>query len=851
MIGTVLVFISFCPRASAEGSGEWGTASGNRSWLWVPEHRTTSVGNGHYITRGYMMMPSSSTGYNPDHRLYVYVKAGETVHWGFRKVTSYVFSSSSWYTYYNNSNNIRVRWYYDDTDVGFFPDGTSGLARRLADDHTYDAHSTGGITGRPVNAIAAANGPNAIVGSGGYDAYSFTNNTGEDRAFWVEISNSDGNSLTDGLPISFWDITVANSSNEVKPGRVYCKYWSIISDVPETAGAANDKALHSDFGFFVPVDDTFGGSGNECFVKHAKFSNSNAGFVNFFANQDGPRNDQGNHVDNRKSIRGTSSNYQYPLFVNDPDQEFWPTTETPNASLVIDYQEKDGVGQGGEAWVDISISLPGIVDVLIDLNGNGVYDTGVDIVMSESYDAPGKYEIYWDGKDANGNVIVSGSEIEVFAAVIFSPVHFPVYDMEQSLGITITNVRPGNIEDNDIYWDDSLIPRDGETGFVGLDDGDALSAVSTVLNVTGEAGTSHIWHADGDNGFSQNNTINTWAASYYTEVNEGDGYRYLTFQGNVYNDENGLDDNLVSGSPTTAVGLYALIIDGDNKVVASASVQSDGTYTIERVPDGSYKVVLSTVDAEEGEDSPEPSLPENWENSGEQLGTAVGVNLLGNDGVLETFSLNNTSVVNANFGLRVLAVLPVDWAGWSTEYIKENKSAAIEWAVHKEWENSHFEIERSVGDVLRFEKVGEVSAVGWSDQTVQYKFNDLTLPLNGGNVYYRIKQVDLTGKYSYTDVMAIKVPDAVYVSGVWKLYPNPSSTGDIIKVGLENNSNYQGETIQFRLIGVQGSSEQFEVNGVEQLSLRAGQLLNEFSRGVAVLEIFWGDQVERIKLLKR
>ncbi|UCS94251.1 hypothetical protein KZP23_04250 [Echinicola marina] len=834
----------------AEGSGDWGTATNRRSWLWVPEHRTSSTGNGHYITRGYMMMPSSATDYNPEHRLFVYVKSGETVYWGFRKVRSFYFSSSSWYTYYNNDDDIRVRWYYDGSDEGFFPNGTSGGERSLIDDHQYNAHANGGLQGRPANATAAANGPNEIIGSGGYDAYSFTNNTGADRAFWVEISSSNGNPLTDGLPISFWDITVANSADEVQPGRVYSKYWSIISDLPESAGVANDKALHDDFGFYVPVDDTFEGGGSEYFVKHARFSSSNSGFVNFFANQDGPRNDQDSHVDNRKSIQGTSSNYQYPLFINDPDHEFWPTTEVPTASMNITYEERVPSGSGGHAWVDIDISLPGIVDVLIDLDGNGVYDDGVDIVLSESYDAPGEYQVYWDGKDANGNVIVSGSTIEVFAAVIFSPVHFPVYDMEQSLGITITNVRPGSIEDNAIYWDDSLIPRDEESGFVDLDDDGDVSAISNVLNVTGEAGTSHIWYADGDNGFSQNNTINTWAASYYAEVNEEDGYRYLTFQGNVLDDEDGLEDNLVSGSPTLASGLYALIVDESNLVVASAPVLVDGTYTIDRVPDGVYKVILSTEDAMEGETSPVPSLPENWENSGEQLGTGVGENLKGQDGVIEAFDLNNTSVVNANFGLRVTAVLPVIWGEWKVDFLKDERSSSIKWTVSKEWESSHYEIERSVDGIEEFEKVGEVDAVGWADESIHYEFMDEHLPISGSLLYYRVKQVDLDGKFSYSELRSLKIPGISARSRFWEVYPNPITGNElsVVAKGIDFGTN---EHLRFRLLGVSSVSSYVDVLGEEMLSIALKGLLADMGNGFYLLEIQWDNKKEILKLIKR
>ncbi|GGF35032.1 fibronectin type III domain-containing protein [Echinicola rosea] len=824
----------------AEGSGDWGTASNRESWLWIPANSSTN--NGGYGSRGYMMMPSKTNNYNAAHRMYVYVKPGETVYWGFRNEEEFDFLG---WQYYDYNANIRVRWFYDDTDTGFFPDKRYGVP---VDNHYYDAHSNGGIQGRPANAQAAANGPSQLVGPTGYNAYSFTNTTGEARAFWVEISRNNGDPIRDGLPISFWDVTVANEEDEVQPGRLYSKYWSILNGLPRDAGVANNRAFHNDFGFYVPVDDTFGGTGDTYFVKHAQFPNSNGGFVNFFANQDGPRNNTGSHVDNRKSIEGVSSNYQYPLFLNDPDLEFWPTTEEPSASLNITYEERVPSGNGGHAWVDIDISLPGIVDVLIDLNGNGTYDGGTDLIISEKYDASGEYTIYWDGKDANGNVVTSGSPIGVFAAVIFSPVHFPVYDMEQSMGITITNVRPGDPEDNTIYWDDSLIPRDGESGFVELDDDWKTSAVSLPVNVTGEAGDSHIWHADGNNGFSERNTINTWAASYYAEVNEDDEYRYLTFKGNVYDDDDGVEDGLIFGEATAAEGLHVLIVDEHNEVVATAAVLPNGAYEIDRVPDGTYTAVLSSITVAVGEQSPGPVLPEDWENTGAQWGTVQDQHLYEPSGILGELTLNNTSVREANFGLRVMATLPVVWQDFDAAFQTEQRNTKLEWSVSKEWENSHYEIERSVGGASDFKKIGEVKAVGWTDELTQYQFTDNVLPATGGKLYYRIKQVNLDNSFSYGSLRQVAVPKITLTTDSWKAYPNPSAHHEL-KLELLDGSSYQGGLINLRVMNALNKSASSSVETLDDLNLHVSKLLQAFGNGLVIMEVKWENKVQYLKVL--
>jgi hypothetical protein len=496
-----LIFLLTAPLFSyGEGSSNWGTETNRQSMLYYPG----SSGTGGFSSRGYMLLPSSVSGYNGGHRLYVYAKAGETVFWGFRRY---------------GTGNVRVRWFYDAGSSDFFPVGTSGSSRTLHSFQEYAANGSTDAIGRPSSALSALNGPSQITGSG-YQGYSFVNNTGAARAFWIEISNTSNNHITGGFNIDHWDITVASGSAgsyTEHTGRVYSRFWSIansrldptVASLTLTKGAPDAYSFHNNFGFYVPVDNTYSTQTDDYFVKYINFGGSSGGWTNFFANKDGPRNDL-TYEENRKSRPGTSSNFQYPLFVNNPDPSIWKSTAPPTASLIIDYEPKLPPEIGGEATVNLTISLPAVVDVLIDLNGNLSYDEGVDLIISEKYDAPGTYQIYWNGQDADGNVVPADSDVEVIATVVFFPVHFPIFDLEQSLGMRVTNIRPGSIANNSIFWDDSLIPR---TGLTPSD-----SPQSLMVNTTGVLGPDHIWWASGDNGFSDNNTINTWAGSYNTEV---------------------------------------------------------------------------------------------------------------------------------------------------------------------------------------------------------------------------------------------------------------------------------------------------------------------------------------------
>ncbi|SEJ59576.1 conserved repeat domain-containing protein/Por secretion system C-terminal sorting domain-containing protein [Dyadobacter sp. SG02] len=490
----ILAIAVFCGLSSAfgEGSGAWGVTANRQANLYVPTTSNSGGGNTGYKTRGFMMLPSNTSSYNPAHRMYVWVKANETVFYGFRS---------------SANSEINVHWYYDNSSTGFYPTATSSPNRILIKSDDI-SQGSGGATGRPSNASAAATGPNQVTGNG-YTAYSFKNTTGSDRAFWIEIEQT-------GAEFNFWDVTVASGSSgnyTRKNGRLYCKYWSIVNDLPTNAGVAGATSSPSDFGFYIPIDNTYTPA-NDFYVKYANFGGSGSGYAIFFANLDGPLSDQG-FAKNRRSMTGSSSNAHFPLFLGNPDASVWPSPPLPIADFQAVFSRRPGsVPAAGQASFTVNIDNPSIVDILIDLNGNGYYD-GKDVIISNEYNAAGTYQIYWNGKDNTGTDVPTGTAIHFVSSLLFYPVHFPIYDMEQSLGVTIKHVRPlrsGTQPINDkLYWDDTDIARENLSG-------GTLSPRSVKVNVTGVLGPEHIWWANGDNGFSQNNTINTWTGAYNDEI---------------------------------------------------------------------------------------------------------------------------------------------------------------------------------------------------------------------------------------------------------------------------------------------------------------------------------------------
>lgn len=502
----------------AEGSGNWkGSATVSRlSSLYVPGN---TAGNTGYDTRGSMMRPSATTNYDTNHRFYVYVKAGETVYFSFRSSTSSNFT-----------------WYYDNSSTGyntFFPSGLSGsgqTAVTTANSNLQGRTSTNTSLTQP----QAFAGPSALT-SGGYPTTGtasatntnaggqFTNNTGQDRAFWVEMASPGNN----GWEITDWDVTVASGTTK-RPGRVYCRYWSIYSGLPSTAGQTNTTSFHDDFGFYVPVDNTYSAQTDDYYIKYVNFGKSNAGYVVFFANDSGPLNEKlangdPNIEENRKSIKGTSNRYQYPLFVAEPDESIWKTSRGPVASTDVRFGRKADA-TGGEAYFIVYVDTPGILDILVDIDGSGSYSAG-DVRLFRYFNDAGTYDVYWDGKDDNGNIVPAGTVIKLFTSANFFPVHFPVYDMEQSLGITMKNIRPVDMNKATVklYWDHSKVytggPGNRNTNWFTVPANQSgtfanNNVQSPAINTTGADSPANIWWANGNNGIGNENTFNVYAGSW-------------------------------------------------------------------------------------------------------------------------------------------------------------------------------------------------------------------------------------------------------------------------------------------------------------------------------------------------
>jgi hypothetical protein len=177
--------------------------------------------------------------------------------------------------------------------------------------------------------------------------------------------------------------------------------------------------------------------------------------------------------------------------------------------------------------------------------------------------------------------------------------------------------------------------------------------------------------------------------------------------------------------------------------------------------------------------------------------------------------------------MTINSALPVRWISFDGK-LDDDNHAKLNWKVDQT-SVADYQIERS-SNAKDFRIVGNVvSAAG--DGISQYSFTDAVVAT--GTVYYRIRQTDLDGSYSYSRIISLTGPEGVQLMA----YPNP--TGG--KVTVQVSPEYMGTWI--KLINSSGIL-------VKQVELKGQTLeipLDNYPAGTYILYTWDGKAVKLIK----
>jgi len=194
--------------------------------------------------------------------------------------------------------------------------------------------------------------------------------------------------------------------------------------------------------------------------------------------------------------------------------------------------------------------------------------------------------------------------------------------------------------------------------------------------------------------------------------------------------------------------------------------------------------------------------------------------------VAVTFNLSNgqkdvaTSNFRSNAALAAAgATLPVKFSGLDARMA--NNTVSLNWKVGTENNVNGYEIEKSA-DGNNYSKIGFVNAIGQSD----YAFVD-SKP--GSISYYRIKSVDVNGRYTYSTVALVKAGKSIIVL---KAFPSPFAKSlsiqhpTAIGSSLITISSEDGRTVK-SIVPVAGSQQ----TDIDLSTAKAGMYLIRFSDG--------------------
>ncbi len=121
--------------------------------------------------------------------------------------------------------------------------------------------------------------------------------------------------------------------------------------------------------------------------------------------------------------------------------------------------------------------------------------------------------------------------------------------------------------------------------------------------------------------------------------------------------------------------------------------------------------------------------------------------------------------------------LPVKLTSFTAEAVNQN--VILNWATAAELNNNGFEIEKSL-DGKHFEKIAFVKGNGTSARVNKYQFID-AVATKQIDAYYRLKQVDFDGKFTYSDIVKVSNDNQLDVV----VGPNPFSN----EIKVTSNQN--------------------------------------------------------------
>lgn len=178
---------------------------------------------------------------------------------------------------------------------------------------------------------------------------------------------------------------------------------------------------------------------------------------------------------------------------------------------------------------------------------------------------------------------------------------------------------------------------------------------------------------------------------------------------------------------------------------------------------------------------------------------------------------------NFTFG-SVEFMIPLKFLGITGQ--RKNGYNLVEWKTADAFDTDHFEIERSE-DGIHFRSIGTMASIN-SPVVLTYTFRDAQL--TGGTLWYRVRSVDIDGKYTLSPVVSVR--DQSTGVGAMYVLNNPAQGS----IRLYAPESYRGRC-EYYITSTSGQLIQkgtMQVNGAGNVSIK---LQAAVTQGVYILQV--------------
>jgi hypothetical protein len=185
--------------------------------------------------------------------------------------------------------------------------------------------------------------------------------------------------------------------------------------------------------------------------------------------------------------------------------------------------------------------------------------------------------------------------------------------------------------------------------------------------------------------------------------------------------------------------------------------------------------------------------------------------------------------------------LPIELLSFSGK--NEGVKNKLEWTTSSETNNDYFTLERSEQGSA-FESFATKDGAGNSSSKIDYSMYDYS-PYNGVT-YYRLKQTDFNGKYSYSAIIAIE--NKLNEIAVTNVHPNPTSDD----LSFDFTSPVNG-TVHIQIMDYTGRMVSERTENVEEGGHTFNTQMGSLAKGIYSLKVSFnhGDFISYTKVIKQ